>query len=257
MKLWNKNLNATTLSKSSHLARLPPPFAATENNGKALTTSPAILQKLGLGETSHSFEADLPLPLAVIREISQCQYILQYYLAFLHRYCRQPKSQSKSPNQEQTHHDNDDHDYGSALEHDVIALQAISRRVHYGAIYVAESKFRSQEKQLRPLIEQWQKSCNAEQSNPEQLNANQSEAATYQERILSLITRPEVEQKILQRVYDKAFAIQLGSQEKVDTSNNIALHRFYLEPAALRDFYENAVIPLTKQGELAYLYRRV
>ena len=37
----------------------------------------------------------------------------------------------------------DDAQYGSSVEHDVYAIQAISRRIHYGAMYVAESKYLS------------------------------------------------------------------------------------------------------------------
>ena len=36
----------------------------------------------------------------------------------------------------------DDGQWGSSVELDVYALQAIARRIHYGALYVAESKFR-------------------------------------------------------------------------------------------------------------------
>ncbi len=244
-----------------------PPFSAAflaEAKARAQTTSPAILQKLGLAKTSCSFEADLPLPLAIIREISQCKSILQCYLAFLYRYCHQPKGRNKEqiPTQQTMqialHAYKEHYDYGSALEHDVMALQAISRRVHYGAIYVAESKFNSQEKLLRPLIKQWQESCNnSNYKYGEYLINNKDEAIEYQERILDLIIRPEIEKNILQRVYDKTLTIQLGSQGQAETNNNITLHRFYLQPDALRDFYANCVIPLTKQGELAYLYRRV
>ena len=34
----------------------------------------------------------------------------------------------------------DDGQYGSSVEHDVHALQAIAHRIHYDAMYVAEAK---------------------------------------------------------------------------------------------------------------------
>ena len=183
---------------------------------KPLATSQAILEKLVPQEPHQKtpIAAELPLSLARIREISQCRGILAAYLAFLPRYCAQT----------------DDMQYGSALEYDVMLLQAISRRIHYGAIYVAETKFQQHEVTLRKIF--------AEPTD------------TLEQKILALITRTEVEQKILKRVYNKAQAIQYAGPD-------FGLQRHYLEPQSVRDFYASCIIPLTKRGELAYLQRRV
>ena len=45
----------------------------------------------------------------------------------------------------------DDSNYGSAAMYDVLCLQALSQRVHYGK-FVAEAKFRAQQAQYTQLI---------------------------------------------------------------------------------------------------------
>ena len=47
----------------------------------------------------------------------------------------------------------DDGQYGSSVEHDVYALQAIARRIHYGSLYVAECKYRAAPGRFGALIE--------------------------------------------------------------------------------------------------------
>ena len=45
----------------------------------------------------------------------------------------------------------DDNNYGSAAMQDVLCLQALSKRIHYGK-FVAEAKFRADPEQYRELI---------------------------------------------------------------------------------------------------------
>lgn len=45
----------------------------------------------------------------------------------------------------------DDNNYGSAAMQDVLCLQALSKRIHYGK-FVAEAKFRADPEQYRRLI---------------------------------------------------------------------------------------------------------
>ena len=89
-----------------------------------------------------------------------CQ-ILEHYLSFVGRLCKE----------------GDDEHYGSSVEHDVSILQATARRIHYGARYVAESKFRGKPKEYTALIEE--KNTDA---------------------LMQLLTRREVEERILERV---------------------------------------------------------
>lgn len=118
----------------------------------------------------------------------------------------------------------DDGQYGSSVEHDVYALQAIARRVHYGALYVAESKYRDEPERYRALIE----------------NADTP-------ALTAKLTRRDVEEGIIARVHRKT----AQAQEQV----NLRLRRF-VDPELIVTFYRDTIIPLTKEGEIAYLMHR-
>ncbi len=140
--------------------------------------------------------------------VNLCPAILQRYLALLPAIC--PAG--------------DDGQYGSSVEHDVYALQAIARRIHYGALYVAESKYRDDPHGYRELIDR-------------------GDTAT----MLAKLTRSDVEERIIARIRRKAAQVQ----EQVD----LRLRRV-VDPQALVEFYRDTVIPLTKEGEIAYLMHR-
>ena len=118
----------------------------------------------------------------------------------------------------------DDGQYGSSVEHDVLAIQAIARRVHYGALYVAESKYAGAPQEFDRLRD-----------------------ADDRPEILRRITRPEVEGRILRRVADKVDFIQ--------STINTAVRR-RIDPELVLDLYRDLIIPLTKEGELLYLFNR-
>jgi chorismate mutase len=119
----------------------------------------------------------------------------------------------------------DDKQYGSSVEHDVLAIQAIARRVHFGALYVAESKYHSDPEQYAALIRQDDVSG-----------------------IERLITRPEVEERILRRVAEKVDYIQATANRTV---------RRVISPQTVLGIYQDLIIPLTKRGEVRYLYQRL
>ena len=118
----------------------------------------------------------------------------------------------------------DDGHYGSSVEHDVYALQAIARRVHYGSLYVAESKYRSDPKRYGDMI-----------------------TAKDRAGILSLLTRRDVEKAIIARIREKVAV----TQAKV----NLDI-RHVIDPGIILAFYHNCIIPLTKEGEVLYLLNR-
>ncbi|MBN1131241.1 MAG: hypothetical protein JXA71_19785 [Chitinispirillaceae bacterium] len=118
----------------------------------------------------------------------------------------------------------DDGHYGSSSEHDAYAIQAIGRRVHYGALYVAESKFRRSPDTFLKLI----------RSNDE-------------EGIIRKLTRPKVEERILRRIRQKVESAQKKANPHV---------RHLIDPLPVVDFYRRTVIPLTKKGEALYLLHR-
>jgi len=120
--------------------------------------------------------------------------------------------------------DGDDGQYGSSVEHDVYALQAIGRRIHFGAMYVAESKYLSDTDRYRRLIRE-----------------NNTDA------IMQLLTRKEIEERILQRVKEKVQHIQAEVNREI---------RITIDPEVVFQFYRDHVIPLTKKGEVLYLLNR-
>jgi chorismate mutase len=135
------------------------------------------------------------------------------YLAFLSRLC------AGAPGMP-----DDDGQYGSSVEHDVLTIQAIARRVHFGALYVAESKYRGKPAAFDTLVESGDRDAVADR-----------------------ITRPEVEQRILRRVADKVDYVQATINETV---------RRKIDSALVLDLYRDLIIPMTKEGELRYLFSR-
>ncbi|CAL1712600.1 unnamed protein product [Somion occarium] len=123
----------------------------------------------------------------------------------------------------------DDGNYGSAGVIDMEVLQAISKRVHYGK-FVSESKFLDDPAAFVPHI----------------LKPNRDALA-------ALITKPEVERRLLQRLRKKALVYAQdfapdgeprGDEAKIDVDGVVEL-------------YENYIIPLTKEVEVDYLLVRL
>lgn len=118
----------------------------------------------------------------------------------------------------------DDGHHGSSVEHDVIALQALARRVHFGALFVAESKYQARPDLFQPLIE-----------------------ARDEDGLLTALTRPEQEAAVLVRVREKTAAIQALSDPH---------SRHLVSPEVLSNTYRDWIIPLTKEGQVRYLLQR-
>jgi chorismate mutase len=118
----------------------------------------------------------------------------------------------------------DDGQHGSSVEHDVHALQAISRRIHYGSFYVAESKYRANPAAFDKYI------------SSREING-----------ILELLTRPEVEKKIIDRIEAKVETIQAAANRSI---------RKLVDPGVISGFYRSSIIPITKAGEVRYMLNR-
>lgn len=118
----------------------------------------------------------------------------------------------------------DDQHYGSSVEHDVAALQAIARRVHFGALYVAESKYQGDPASYRALAEK------ADRAG-----------------LLEALTRTDVEERILARIAAKVDHIQAQINPLV---------RRRVPPESIMRFYRQHIIPLTKEGEILYFLNR-
>jgi len=125
----------------------------------------------------------------------------------------------------------DDGNYGSAATLDVEVLQSISKRVHYGK-FVSESKFGEDPASFIPHIVQ---------RNSEALEA--------------LITKPDVERKLLLRLRKKAATY---AQDIVDgDSQDVNFKASKIDVDGVVDLYESYIIPLTKEVEVDYLLCRL
>ncbi len=118
----------------------------------------------------------------------------------------------------------DDGQYGSSVEHDVYALQALSRRIHFGSFHVAESKYRGDPRGYERLIRNGDR-----------------------DGLLARLTRRDVEEAIIERVRHKVGHAQARVNRSV---------RKYVEPDLVTGFYRDHVIPLTKESEVRYLMKR-
>ena len=125
----------------------------------------------------------------------------------------------------------DDGNLGSAAVADVAALQALSKRIHYGK-FVAEAKYR------------------ASPSSYASLAAARDEAG-----IMAALTDAAVEDVVVGRVRAKAAAF--GADVVSGCSDNgSAPPTLKVDPDAVAAVYRDWVLPLTKEVQVAYLLQR-
>ncbi len=123
----------------------------------------------------------------------------------------------------------DDEQYGSSMIHDVSALQALSKRIHFG-LFVAESKYQENPTKYMEL-------CKA-----------QDVEAVYQ-----MLTNVEVEKMVLDRAFLKACTYCKDATHISDPGDKLS---FKIEPEVIRSLYANIVIPMTKKIQVMYLFER-
>ena len=120
----------------------------------------------------------------------------------------------------------DQENYGSAATADVLCLQALSRRIHYGK-FVAESKFRSDTPRFVELIK-----------------------AKDVQGLDEAITDAKVEKKVLERLRLKA---KTYGTDPDSASKDLGK----IDVDAVVAMYKDYVIPLTKVVEVDYLLQRL
>jgi chorismate mutase len=153
----------------------------------------------------------------------------------------------------------DDEQYGSCVMCDQAVLQALSRRVHYGK-FVAESKYQAEPEKYQKLVE-----------------------VGDAEGVMELLTNAAVEKKVLRRARLKAATYGIepvlaslppleSNLEKSDLvaaaaasavvaafealGDEEALDAQKVQPSIVESVYRDIIIPLTKDVEVAYLFRR-
>ncbi|KAJ6804083.1 chorismate mutase 2-like [Iris pallida] len=121
----------------------------------------------------------------------------------------------------------DDGNYAATVAADLVCLQALSRRIHYGK-HVAEVKFREAPQEYSPLIRVKDRGS-----------------------LMKLLTFEKVEEMVKRRVEKKArvFGQNVTLEEK---GSNCDEHGSYkVDPAVVSRLYAEWVMPLTKLVEAA------
>jgi chorismate mutase len=142
------------------------------------------------------------------RRVNLNAEIRQAYLALLPRLCDS----------------SDSGEHERSLDEDVASLKAISRRVHFGAFYVAEAKLNAEPELYLPIIRSGDR-----------------------QKLAQTIARTEVEEQVLKRIREKVERYQnpaaSGVRRNVSSEEIVA-------------FFRNTIIQLTKKGEVLYLMGR-
>lgn len=124
-----------------------------------------------------------------------------------------------------------DANYGSTVVLDVMCLQALSKRIHYGK-FVAEAKFRDQPEVYTALIQ-----------------------AQDRDGIMRMLTNQAVEDSVVERVRLKAATfgqdLTLSGQEQTNGQGP-----FKVSPNVVADLYVSWVMPWTKEVQVECLLRR-
>ncbi|GAB4836765.1 chorismate mutase [Ancistrocladus abbreviatus] len=123
----------------------------------------------------------------------------------------------------------DDGNYASAAACDLVCLQALSRRIHYGR-FVAEVKFRGAPSDYEPLIR-----------------------AKDKDALMTLLTDTNVEEMVKERVKKKAMIFG----QNVTLNDTASDGNYKVDPMVVYRLYDEWVIPLTKDVEVEYLLRRL
>lgn len=118
----------------------------------------------------------------------------------------------------------DDNQHGSATEWDIPSFRALSERIHYGTMYVAECKFNMDPEGCSELIRKKDR-----------------------KGLRKKLRRPKKELEILQRVREKVESMQKDENPDV---------RRIICPEIIVRFYKNTIMPLTLDGEVEYLMQK-
>ncbi|XP_074276526.1 chorismate mutase 2-like [Silene latifolia] len=122
----------------------------------------------------------------------------------------------------------DDGNYALSTSSDLVCLQTLSRRIHFGK-YVAEVKFRSDPQGYSAAIR-----------------------AKDKDTLMKFLTDEKVEAMVKQRVAKKAMVF--GQDVFLSGASN---NTGKVDPALVYRLYNEWVIPLTKDVEVEYLLRRL
>lgn len=155
----------------------------------------------------------------------------------------------------------DDEQHGSTVLADITALQVLSRRVHYGK-FVAESKYRDNPEGYQKLVDEddvegvWSLLTNMEVEK-KVLRRSRLKAATYgREPLLSNMPEMEGESATdaTSIVAAAAAAAVIAAVEAMGEDKKKKMGK--VDPSVIESIYRDVIIPLTKDIEVAYLFKR-
>jgi len=163
----------------------------------------------------------------------------------------------------------DDEQYGSTVLADIAVLQALSRRVHYGK-FVAESKYRSDPDGYQKLVDDndaggVMKLLTNGKVEDMVLRRARLKAATYgREPMLSSLPSldgggddgTDESTAIIAAAAASAVVAAVEAMKEEVSSSSSASSRGKVDPTVIESVYRDIIIPLTKDIEVAYLFRR-
>jgi len=170
----------------------------------------------------HPFTDNVELPVPILPLLNKPPFIMQNSI----NYNKQIKNIYLEKIVPKICAEGDCKNYGSAAACDILALQAISRRIHYGK-FVAEAKFKSETELYTQLIK-----------------------SKDSEGIMRHLTNEAVERKLLERVRTKTCGYGQDPTQ-VSTQN------YKVDPDFIVKLYKDYLIPITKDVEVEYLLQRL
>jgi chorismate mutase len=155
-------------------------------------------------------------------------------------------------------HHGDDEQHGSSVLCDVAVLQALSRRVHYGK-FVAESKYLADPDEYQKLVDAGDavgvmKLLTNEKVEAKVLRRARLKAATYgTEPLLAELPPLRGETEMTSIVASAAASAVVAAIEAMGDDSKTTKK---VCPSTTESVYRDIIIPLTKDIEVAYLFRR-
>lgn len=159
----------------------------------------------------------------------------------------------------------DDEQHGSTVVADIAALQALSKRVHFGK-FVAESKYQSDPAGFRRLVDAGDaagvRALLTNAAVEEQvLTRALLKASTYgREPLVSSLPRARdgenEEDEATAIVAAAAAAAVVAAVEAVRGGDDAEIRKGKVKPRVIEKIYRKLIIPMTKDIEVAYLFLR-
>jgi chorismate mutase len=155
----------------------------------------------------------------------------------------------------------DDEQHGSTVLADIAALQALSKRIHFGK-FVAESKYQSNPEGFQKLVDEGDADgvmalLTNEEVEKQVLTRARLKASTYgREPLMSSL--PQVERgdgdQSTAVIAAAAAAAVVAAVEAMQTGGSAMKGK--VDPSIIESIYRQLIIPMTKDVEVAYLFLR-